>query len=287
MRAAGMVPQSRARAVTGFGLTEALVATALLALLIGAASELFAGLLRSESILTTRAAVVPEAQRALQALVDAVATTPHLQLPNGRCRAAEQLVLSAGIDADGDGLADEDPGPQIFGMPGGTPGEDDDGDDLVDESPADDDDEDGAVDEDPRNGRDDDGDGSIDEDCGADASGDGVAGVRRIDDDDDGSIDEGDSADDDEDGRIDEDGADLRRFWFDKPSHVLYEQRPAAQPFVLLGGVVGFECSYLTGAAGEPLVEIRVRVAADDDEVDLVTRVYPGNQQAHHGIEVP
>src|SRR5207253_8269368 len=140
----------------------------------------------------------------------------------------------ANLDNDGDGRIDEDPGPVLF-------------DGRIPKLAADcgcsatttvsrDDDGDGRADEDPIDGIDNDGDGSIDEDPPADANADGAPGIKGRDDDGDGQIDEGAVADDDEDGRVDEDGPDLQQFFFDSVAGALFEERPGADPFVLLQG---------------------------------------------------
>jgi len=266
-----------------------LVALALMAMFAVAATDLLAGLLRTESSLQKTLRTDPEAQRVLQNMTEAIAYTPHLHVPNGRARSADDLVLSAGVDNDGDGLVDEDPGSSGFAAGRGAPGVDDDGDGATDEAMVADDDEDGVVDEDGRNGLDDDGDGSIDEDPGADANGDGRPGARGIDDDADGSIDDGDVEDDDEDGLVNEDGWDLRRFRYQRSTERLYEQRPGASEFMLLDRVEEFTATYLLGAGGEPLVELRLQVARGDNEAPIVltTRVYPANQVARHGTTLP
>jgi len=266
-----------------------LVALALMALFAVAATDLLAGLLRTESTLQKALRTDPEAQRVLQIMTEAIAYTPHLHVPNGRARSSSDVVLSAGLDNDGDGLVDEDPGSSGFAAGRGAPGVDDDGDGAIDESLVADDDEDGVADEDGRNGLDDDGDGSIDEDPGADANGDGRPGVRGIDDDGDGSIDEGGVEDDDEDGLVNEDGWDLRRFRYEASSKGLFEQRPDTGEFLLLDQVEEFTATYLLGAGGEPLVELRLQVARGgaDAPIVLTTRVYPANLVARHGTTLP
>ena len=46
--------------------------------------------------------------------------------------------------------------------------------------------------------------------------------------------------------------ADLRQFYFDSATGVLFEERPGADPFVLLQGVEAFTATYLTIGSGEP-----------------------------------
>ena len=261
-------------------LVELLVAMSIVALLITAGTQLVATMLENERAVRDEIGLQPEAQRALESMADAVANTTHLHVPNGHCRSTSCIVLSANIDNDGDGRVDEDPGATLFGTGRGAAGIDDDCDGLVDESLSEDDDEDGLLNEDRRDGIDNDGDGCIDEDPPADANGDGFAGVHRLDDDGDGARDEGSAADDDEDGHVDEDGPDLRVFRLDPDTHRLYEQRPGESPFVLLEPVQELEARYLTGAAGEPLVEIRLRVGSGSA---LTTRVCPANLTAKHG----
>lgn len=270
-------------------LVEMLVALSLVALLAIAGTQLLSTLLLHESVTGEPLALYPEAQRALQNMTEAVAYTTHLQLPNGRCRTTERLILSANLDNDGDGRIDEDPGDTFFGSEAGASSIDDDCDGLTDEAASNDDDEDGFSDEEFRNGIDDDGDGSIDEDLAADSNGDGAPGVRDVDDDLDGDIDEGLVDDDDEDGLVDEDGPDLRQFYYIRSERTLYEERPGTPPFVLLEAVAGFEATYLTGANGEPLVEIRLVVEspAAADTLTLSTRVYPENLVAAHGTTLP
>ena len=255
-----------ARDRAGVMLVEMLIAMSLLAVLIAAGTQLLASMLESERSVRDEIGLHPEAQRALESMAEAVAGTTHLHIPNGRCRTTSRLVLSANVDDDEDGRVDEDPSANLFGSAHGAAGMDDDCDGLVDESLSEDDDEDGLANEDPRDGTDNDGDGSIDEDPAADANGDGWAGVRRFDDDGDGTRDEGPSADDDEDGHSNEDGADLRVFWFDAGNRVLYEQRPGDDRFVLL--------------------ELRLRVGdgSPQDDIVLTTRVCPANQTAKHGL---
>jgi prepilin-type N-terminal cleavage/methylation domain-containing protein len=273
----------------GLGLTEMLVAIVLIGLFAVAASDLMAGLLRSESVLQKSLRTDPEAQRVLQGMAEAVAYTPHLHVPNGRARVTSDLVLSAGIDNDADGRVDEDPGSSGFAAGRGAPAVDDDGDGSIDESLVADDDEDGVPDDDPRNGRDDDGDGSIDEDPGADANADGRPGARGFDDDGDRIADEGDIEDDDEDGADDEDGWDLRRYRFERATARLFEQRPGDAEFLVLESVEEFTATYLIGAGGEPLVELRLQVARGEPSAPIVleTRVYPANQVARHGTTLP
>jgi hypothetical protein len=261
-----------------------LVSMALLAMLMVAGSQLLATMLASESGIRQSDGLQPDAQRAMQTLVEAVSTTTHLHVPNGRCRDTSLMVLSANIDNDGDGRIDEDPSASLFGSAVGAVGIDDDCDGLADESLFDDDDEDGFLNEDRRDGIDNDGDGSIDEDPSADANGDGWAGAHRVDDDGDGTPDEGAIGDDDEDGLVDEDGADLRKFCFDAATHTLYEQS-YGDVIPLLQGVQQFDVHYLTGAGGEPLVEIHLRIGpGGPDDMDLTTRVFPANLTAKHGF---
>jgi hypothetical protein len=277
------------RAESGVGLVEALLALMLIAALSVAATELFGSMLRSDRVSRAEVTLAPEAQRVLRRLSDAVRTTSLVAMPNGRVRVASMLVVAAGIDNDGDGRVDEDPGAAMIPTSIGVPGVDDDGDSMVDEAVPGNDDEDSLVNEDPRNGVDDDGDGSIDEDPGADANGDGAPGIVAVDDDHDGLVDEGDPQDDDEDGLINEDGVELRTFAYDSPTRTLRQTEPDGSSFTLLDQVQAFTVTYVTGGGGQPLVEIMIRLQAAPDAVPLVltTRVYPTNLEARHGRTLP
>lgn len=282
----GSRPSSAEEREHGFSLVEALVALATIATLLVAGTQLFAGLLQAESSVSGEVGLYPEAQRVLSNLAEAVAHARFLQMPNGRCRTTADLVLSAHVDDDGDGRIDEDPPAMLWGAASGLPGIDDDCDGFVDEGLLGDDDEDGTENEDPRDGVDNDGDGSIDEDPSADANGDGFPGAAYWDDDGDGKVDDGTPEDDDEDGLVDEDGPEARHFFFQKTTRQLLETRPGSAPFVILERVEDFQVRYLVGAAGEPLVELRlvVRAAAALEDFTLTTRVHPANLQARHGI---
>ena len=266
-----------------------LVALAIIALLAVAATELLGGMLATQATVAAQLDSEPEAARALQTLADAVANTTTLALPNGRARTTTVLALSANLDDDTDARVDEDPGSVLWGTGPGVRGLDDDGDGHVDEASIEDDDEDGFVNEDPIDGIDNDGDGSIDEDPSADANADGAPGLRNFDDDADGSTDEGQAADDDEDGRVNEDGPNLLRFYWVAGEQALYEALEDQAPYVILAGVQDFQARYLTGAAGEPLVELslRVRPGSGADDLDLTTRIYPANLAGRHGITIP
>ena len=287
--ATGTAAARRERRRRGVTLVEMLIAMVLVAMLTVAAAQLLSVLLSAQTTVAAEAGLDPEAERALQAMADAVRQTTTLALPNGRCRSTERLALSANIDNDGDGRIDEDPGAVLWGTGPGVRTVDDDGDGMVDESMSDDDDEDGRSNEDWRDGIDNDSDGSIDEDSGADANADGAPGARRLDDDGDGSVDEGSGEDDDEDGKINEDGPDLMQIYFVPAERRLYEERPGAAAFVLLTDVDDFAARYLTGAAGEPLLELRldVRPAGSPDALQLSTRVYPANLVGKHGFTTP
>ncbi|NQU07605.1 MAG: hypothetical protein HQ583_03515, partial [Candidatus Abyssubacteria bacterium] len=103
-------------------------------------------------------------------------------------------------------------------------------------------------------GLDDDGDGSIDEDPGRDQNGAGEPGISGFDDDDDGSTDEGSEYDDDEDGQPDEDPAEPIVFYLDSGS--LMEDHPLYGTNVLAGNISQFRVQYVSGANGEPYIDI-------------------------------
>ncbi len=100
------------------------------------------------------------------------------------------LAVSGGIDNDGDGLVDEDPGDDITGdNAAGIVGIDDDSDGLVDEGNVKKDGEgSGVTDNDAIDGIDNDGDGIVDEDPGQNFY--GIQGKKGKDDDGDGAVNE-------------------------------------------------------------------------------------------------
>ncbi len=130
-----------------------------------------------------KAELLNNAQRAMERMVSKVRKTTWVLLPQkdsdpgdfnaydpnypNRYYPRNILAMSANIDNDGDGLADEDPSNDITGDGfGGIMGIDDDNDDPIDidEKGKDDDDEAGGSNEDPIDGIDNDGDGMTDED---------------------------------------------------------------------------------------------------------------------------
>ncbi|MEO1573862.1 MAG: prepilin-type N-terminal cleavage/methylation domain-containing protein [Pseudomonadota bacterium] len=239
----------------GLSLTEVLVALAISAVLYAAVTPLLTTTLQAADAVEARLELTTDTHYALQRMVDAVAQTTRVMIPQVDRPDTEHLenrregidaLLAVALphshdrDADGfpdadndrDGRVDEDPGEDLTNDgASGIAGFDDNGDGDVDpatgfgETPGDDDEYRNFENEDPVDGVDNDGDGNLDEDPGADLNGDGSPGVAGTDDDGDGQVDEGDAADDDEDGRSDEDWVDALLYYVE--DNVLYEQRPS------------------------------------------------------------
>ena len=237
---------------------------------------------------TAQAELQREAAYAMNRMVRYTRNARFVFVPNGRRDDADVLAVSAGIDTDGDGRIDEDPGDDLTGdeQPG-VAGIDDDGDGQVDDpsSQAGDDDEDGQVNEDPIDGIDNDGDGSIDEDFQRDWNGDGEPGIAGFDDDDDGSVDEGDRNDDDEDGQVDEDPAEPIIFYLD--GDTLMENHPVYGVNELAHGVTQFRAKYIVGATVSPYVEIKLRLSRGAGcEIELDRAVHIENLLQRQGMSL-
>lgn len=255
--------QTRSHFQAGFTIIELLISLAIAAMLLSAMTGLINGVFQTRDDTAVRSTAMREARFAMQRMVTAVLGTERLLLPladnpntSWREHVRQQTVpasapegdstlatavlavtLDPTLDLDADGFADGDNDKDgrvdedfvgNFTSDGraGIMNIDDDGDGVVDESPASDrdDDEDGTADEDWIDGIDNDGDGAVDEDFPSDANSDGQPGVASLDDDGDGSIDEGNQNDDDEDGSNNEDWLDPVVFFLN--GSTLMERRP-------------------------------------------------------------
>ncbi len=189
----------------GMTLVELLVTIALVSVVVALVFQVTAGALDVWKSGRDRSALMAEATFAMERMVRSVRDTKWIFLPLDLSDPTDPLypgqsyfptsflAVSAGVDNDGDGAVDEDPGDDISGdnLPG-IGNFDDDGDGLIDEGTGkgyyNDDDEDDLVNEDVLDGVDNDGDGRIDEDPAKNFF--GIRGKKGIDDDGDGVKDE-------------------------------------------------------------------------------------------------
>ncbi len=174
-------------------------------------------------------------------------------------------------DNDGDGQIDEDlPADTSNDGKPGIAGIDDDGNGVADFllSPVADDDEsaDFAQNEDNLNSIDDDGDGISDEDPGADNNGDGCAGICSVDDDGDGNIDTEAVADDDEDGSSDEDWYDPVVFYL--AGNSLIQRTPVPWDVDSSGTVTGLD--FIEEAIADNVTRLRVERVAQAGRSQVV-----------------
>lgn len=161
----------------GLTLVELLVSIAVISLIAGVSVHLFAGALDSWNRNRGKDELLHTAMLTMERMVSKVRNTSWVLLPLKVSNPADPnypassyyprdiLAVSGGIDNDGDGLIDEDPGNDITGDgKSGIMGIDDDNNGLIDDKGQDDDDEAGGNSEDPIDGIDNDGDGKFDED---------------------------------------------------------------------------------------------------------------------------
>ncbi len=185
----------------GMTLVELLVSMALISVVVVLVFQVAAAGLDAWSAGRAQSVLTAEGNFAMERMVRSVRETKWVFLPLDLSDPTDPLypaqsyfpstvlAVSAGVDNDGDGAVDEDPGDDISGdnLPG-IGNFDDDGDGLIDEGTGEDDDEDGLVNEDILDGVDNDGDGRVDEDPVKNFF--GIRGKKGIDDDGDGLKDE-------------------------------------------------------------------------------------------------
>ena len=161
----------------GLTLIELLISIAIIALIAGVFAQLMGGALDSWREGKSRGDLLGTAQIVMERMVSRVRSTSWVLLPlkisdptdpgypASSYYPRDILAVSANIDNDNDGLADEDPGADITGDgEAGIMGIDDDNDGTVDEGTPNDDDEDGGQNEDRLDIFDNDDDDRIDED---------------------------------------------------------------------------------------------------------------------------
>jgi prepilin-type N-terminal cleavage/methylation domain-containing protein len=163
----------------GLTLLELLLSITIISLIAVASVQLVAGSLDSWNNNRGKEDLLNTARLAMERMVTGVRTTTWVLMPlmisdptdpgypTSSYYPRDILAVSGMIDQDGDGLADEDPGADIYwnNRPG-LKGIDDNNDGTVDNGNNKDDDEDGTIDEDPIDGIDNDADGRVDEDPG-------------------------------------------------------------------------------------------------------------------------
>jgi len=165
---------------SGLTLTELLISIAIISLIAGVCVQLVAGSLDSWRYSKGKGELLSAARLAMERMVSKVRGTAWVLLPlmisdpndfgypGTAYYPRDILAVSANIDNDGDGLADEDPGADITGD--GEPGImmiDDNNNGFVDEGANNNDDEAmGLIDEDEVDGIDNDLDSRVDEDPG-------------------------------------------------------------------------------------------------------------------------
>ncbi|MFV1950794.1 MAG: type II secretion system protein J [Nitrospinota bacterium] len=126
----------------GLTLIEVLVSVAVLAIIAGLFTQVIYGALESWRYNNDKDKLLHDGQSAMEMMVNSIRNTKWVLIPIKNNNLRDILAVSAGIDNDGDGLIDEDPGADITndGQPG-IAGIDDDGDGSVDEGDMTDDDE--------------------------------------------------------------------------------------------------------------------------------------------------
>lgn len=232
------------KAARGFTLVEVLLAMVIGSLLLAGLANITRSALSLSEEVSAQSQLDQQVHSAVQLMAETLRHSRRLLVPQQdsfnssdrdyRRHGVNGAVLSFDIspirdfntdfvpdaDQDGDGLVDEDPGPDTNNdLAPGVWGMDDDGDGQIDEGSIFDDDEDGQINEDPVNGVDDDNDGRIDEDPSGDLNGDGEPGVANVDDDGNGQIDEGFIIDrDQENGAPNHDWYDTGVFYVEPPN---------------------------------------------------------------------
>ena len=268
----------------GITLVELLIAIAIMALVVPAATGLLSSALQTQGQGDDRSGLYQEGLLALERMVKKVQSCTFLLIPNAHNPTRDILAVSGFVNDDGDYYfgdtlfpridedtdadmnADSSPGIQNI---------DDDGDSTVDDGGAGDDDEDGAIDEDPLDGIDNDEDGLIDEDFPIDVSNDNTPGIAGMDDDGDDSVDEGNYKDDDEDGSFEEDPLNALLYLYDSGANTLTESSPAtSQSTVLSSQVTNFQVT--SGVTNCVLITLTL-TGEDGESVTFLEYVYPRN----------
>jgi prepilin-type N-terminal cleavage/methylation domain-containing protein len=268
----------------GITLVELLIAIAIMALIIPAATGLFSSALQGQGQGDDRSGLYQEGLLAMERMVKKVQACTYLLIPNAHNATRDILAVSGFVNDDGDYYfgdtlfprIDEDTGPDMNADSSpGIQNIDDDGDSTVDDGGTNDDDEDGTNDEDPLDGIDNDEDGLIDEDFAQDASNDATPGIKGMDDDGNGTVDEGNFKDDDEDGSSDEDPLNALLYLYDSGSNTLTESSPAtSQSTVLSSRVTNFQVT--SGTTNCVLITLTL-TGEDGESVTFSEYVYPRN----------
>ena len=258
----------------GLTLLELLITIAIIGIIATTAMPLLSNYLEAHDQGTAQASLYQEAMMIMDRMTNGVRRCTYLTIPNAHNITRDILAFSGTINDDNDYYFNDPLFPRIdedlwrdINDDGeqGIDGVDDDGDGFTDENPGNyDDDEDWFTNEDDLDGLDNDGDGNIDEDMWADMNMDWASGVKGMDDDGDGTVDEGNENDDDEDGQQDEDPLNEVVYTYDNGTNTLTESVPSkGQSTVLSTRVKDFLAKFKSPG----LIEIKLKLQGDNNEI--------------------
>lgn len=233
----------------GLTLVELLVVITIMAVIAVGLSTFLSSVLNVHSDSRRTSALQREGLMIMERLTQGLRRSTMVMIPNAHAPVRDLVAFSGTFNDDGDYFfgdtlfprIDEDPhGDMNEDTFNGLAGIDDDGDGIADETGAGlfnlDEDEDSQADEDALDGLDNDGDGNVDEDAADDLTDDGSSGVKYMDDNGNGTVDEGHVDDDDEDGLRNDDPFNEVVYRFDAAAGTLTESIPHLGESVVLSG---------------------------------------------------